>query len=112
MRAQEENRQLEIEQVLQIARNAVRGLSIIHDRQIVHRDIKPANILLDEKGTAKIADLGLAQIPHGPSGRSLQSMPQPHPGTYGYMSPEQENSGRVLKPPSDVYALGLVLLSC
>jgi len=42
--------------------------------------------------------------------RSQLSQPAPHPGTPGYMSPEQERTGHhYLRPSSDVYALGLVL---
>ena len=41
--------------------------------------------------------------------RSQLSQPTPHPGTPGYMSPEQERTGHYLRPSSDVYALGLVL---
>jgi serine/threonine protein kinase len=76
---------------------------------IVHRDLKPSNILFDKQGHAKVADLGLAQLPGGYSQRSQLSTPDPHPGTPAYMSPEQENGRSYLTPASDVYALGLVL---
>ena len=56
-----------------------------------------------------MADLGLTQVPGGPSLRSQLSEPRAHPGTPAYMSPEQESSGKLLTPPSDIYALGLVL---
>jgi len=84
----------------------------MHELQIVHRDLKPSNILLGKDDTIKIADLGLAQIPGGMSQRSRLSsmvMMQPHPGTPDYMSPEQREKFSALQPPSDVYALGVVL---
>ena len=98
-----------IRAALQIAAQVADGLAILHAHDIVHRDLKPANILFDHQEHAKLADFGLAQVPGGPSQRSQLSNPQPHPGTPGYKSPEQENSGSYLKPASDIYALGLVL---
>ncbi len=94
---------------LQVAVDVANALASLHANDIVHRDLKPANILFDNLGHAKLADFGLAQVPGGPSQRSQLSQPSPHPGTPGYKSPEQENSGSYLTPPSDVYALGVVL---
>ena len=86
------------------------GLSALHTRDIVHRDLKPSNILFDKIQNAKVADLGLAQMPGGLSQRSvLGSQALQHPGTPAYMSPEQQNSNDYLSPASDVYALGLVI---
>ena len=94
---------------LQIAIEVASGLSALHALDIVHRDLKPANILFDKHGHARLADFGLAQVPGGSSQRSQLSMPNPHPGTPGYMSPEQENTGKYLTPASDVYSLGVTL---
>lgn len=108
-RARQDGQPLPVEQALKIALEIATGLSVLHGRDIVHRDLKPSNILFDEKGCSKLADLGLAQIPGGPSLRSQLSNPLPHPGTPGYMSPEQENFGNYLTPASDIYALGVTL---
>lgn len=105
----EENKQMPIKEALAIALEIANGLAVLHERDIVHRDLKPSNILFDDKGHAKVADLGLAQVPGGPSLRSQLSNPMPHPGTPGYMSPEQENDGGYLTPASDVYSLGTIL---
>ena len=43
-------------------RQAAIGLQHAHERGIVHRDIKPGNILVGERGTVKLLDLGLAHI--------------------------------------------------
>lgn len=102
-------KRFEIKDALQIATDVASGLGELHTLDAVHRDIKPSNILFDAKGRAKVADLGLAQVPGGPSMRSQLSQPMPHPGTPGYMSPEQERTGYYLRPTSDIYALGLML---
>ena len=98
-----------VAQAVQIAIEVAEGLQALHARELIHRDLKPANILFDQTGNARLADLGLVQTPDDANYRLQFSSPDPHPGTPGYKSPEQESSGGPLKPPSDVYALGLVL---
>ena len=73
-----------------------------HDLRIMHRDIKPANILIDDLGTLKLTDFGLA--------KSLQSagdMCATFCGSPLYMSPEQ-CSGSEYSFSTDVWALGCV----
>ena len=94
--AQRKGERLAVDAVLQIGLEAAQGLAELHKRDVVHRDLKPSNILFDSQGRAKVGDLGLAQTPHGPSMRSLLSQAAPHPGTPGYMSPEQLDSRNYL----------------
>ena len=108
-KAKESNQSNPIDEAVRMGLDVAQGLAAIHKLDAVHRDLKPSNILFDSRGTAKVADLGLAQIPGGPSMRSKLSQAAPHPGTPGYMSPEQTNISTYLTPASDVYALGLVL---
>jgi formylglycine-generating enzyme required for sulfatase activity len=99
-----------LDQALKIGLDIAQGLAALHALDVVHRDLKPSNILFDAQGNAKIADLGLAQVSRGVSMRSqLGSLAMAHPGTPEYMSPEQESSPAPLRPPSDIYALGLIL---
>ena len=105
----ENNDLVPIDEAVKIGIETASGLGAIHALDAVHRDLKPNNILFDKNQRAKVADLGLAQIPGGPSMRSKFSLTAPHPGTPAYMSPEQASQSGYLKPASDVYILGLVL---
>ncbi len=102
---------LPVDEVVRMALEVAKGLAALHARDIVHRDLKPSNILFDSEGRAKVADLGLAQIPGGPSHdlRILSSNAPPHPGTWGYKSPEQEDSTGPLTAAADLYALGMII---
>jgi len=109
-RARQKGELISVDEAVRIAVDVAQGLSTLHALEAVHRDLKPSNILFDAQGRAKLADLGLAQVPGGFSKRSqMGSQAVSHPGTPAYMSPEQERSKDYLKPASDVYALGLVL---
>nr|XP_035938676.1 cyclin-dependent kinase 1-like isoform X4 [Halichoerus grypus] len=39
----------------------LQGIVFCQSRRVLHRDLKPQNLLIDDKGTIKLADLGLAR---------------------------------------------------
>jgi tetratricopeptide (TPR) repeat protein len=82
------------------------ALHALHEARVVHRDVKPGNILVTPEHVVKLTDFGIVHM-----------LDAPHPltepgeffGTPPYAAPEQL-ARREIGPPTDLYALGLVLL--
>jgi serine/threonine-protein kinase len=95
---------LPITEAVAYAIEIARALGTAHAHHIVHRDVKPQNVLIDEEGSAKVTDFGIARTLDEEGltadGRVL--------GTTDYVSPEQA-LGRPVTGQSDLYSLGIVL---
>ncbi|MBM4169117.1 MAG: hypothetical protein FJ215_08170 [Ignavibacteria bacterium] len=96
---------LRIEEAIDIAIQAARGLSMAHEKEIVHRDIKPGNVFITIDGTVKILDFGLAKLAGGQTRLTKAGMTI---GTAAYMSPEQAQ-GLEVDQKTDIWSLGVVL---
>ena len=89
---------------VRILQEVASALDEAHRLNIVHRDLKPSNILFDTRGTAYLADFGVARLMDG--GDSITASAGVV-GTPAYMSPEQLK-GQHITGLADQYALGLV----
>ena len=93
--------------VADFARQAASGLEHAHESSLIHRDIKPANLLIDEKGTVKILDLGLARFFDDRLDASLTTTHNESIlGTADYLSPEQALDSHNVDTRTDIYSLG------
>jgi serine/threonine-protein kinase len=100
-------RQIPVDEALQITREVAAALDHAHRRHIIHRDIKPANILLQD-GQALVADFGIALAVRAAGGERMTGTGL-SVGTPWYMSPEQAAGDRDLDARSDVYSLAALL---
>jgi eukaryotic-like serine/threonine-protein kinase len=83
----------------------LQALAEAHTKGLIHRDVKPENVILNDNGTVKVADFGLARAVTSQTVTSTQGVLL---GTVAYLSPEQVERG-IADARSDVYAAGLML---
>lgn len=100
-------KQLPLDDALQITRDVADALSYAHSLGVVHRDIKPENILT-EAGRALVTDFGIARALSEAGGDRLTESGLAI-GTPAYMSPEQAAGTANVDARTDIYSLGCVL---
>lgn len=90
--------------IVDIMQQILSAVALAHQHRIIHRDLKPQNILIDESGTVKITDFGIAVALSETSITQTNSML----GSVHYLSPEQAR-GSMATNQSDIYAIGIIL---
>ncbi|WP_283137683.1 serine/threonine-protein kinase [Rhizohabitans arisaemae] len=90
------------EAALTVLKGSLLGLAAAHARGVVHRDYKPENVMVEQDGTTKLVDFGIASR----SGEQADTA-----GTPAYMAPEQW-AGTPAGPSTDVYAATAVFFEC
>jgi tRNA A-37 threonylcarbamoyl transferase component Bud32/TolB-like protein len=99
-------KQLPIEDAINIAIEVADALGYAHAQGIIHRDIKPENVMLSN-GHALVADFGIARA-RTEAGQNRLTQTGMAMGTPVYMSPEQF-TGEPVTPAADIYSLGCML---
>ncbi len=86
-----------------------RAVHHAHQRGVIHRDLKPSNILVDEAGSPRVLDFGIARVVDAERAGGATVTGQ-IVGTVQYMSPEQATGDPArIDIRTDVYALGVIL---
>lgn len=91
-------------QAINTSKQVCDGLAEAHKLGVIHRDLKPQNIMIDQNGSARIMDFGIARSLEGKGLTGMGVMI----GTPEYMSPEQVE-GKDTDQRSDIYSLGVIL---
>ncbi len=104
---------LNYKEVVNIIEQTLAALEFAHKKGFVHRDIKEQNILVDgnfPRYLAKLTDFGLSKS-YKQTGMSGVTMVGDVAGTIAYMPPEQVRDFKEVRPPSDIYAVGMTAYS-
>ena len=101
------DRQLTLDEALDIGKSVASALDYAHRHSIVHRDIKPENIMLND-GEAMVMDFGIAKALTAASNDTLTQVGM-MVGTPAYVSPEQAAGEVEIDGRSDQYSLGCVV---
>jgi len=105
-----QERDLSIDQRLELFCRVCTAVAYAHRSLVVHRDLKPANILVKADGAVKLLDFGIAKLLDRDAGSASVELTQTSERfmTPLFASPEQLR-GVPVSTTSDVYALGVLL---
>jgi len=104
---------MDYREMVSIIGQTLSALEFAHSKGFVHRDIKEQNILIQGQypdNIAKLTDFGLSKS-FRETGMSGVTMVGDVAGTIAYMPPEQVRDFKEVKPPSDIYAVGITAYS-
>ncbi len=107
-----------LQEILQIIRQMLMGLSEMHGRGLVHSDIKPSNVIILPSGQVKLFDFGIVRSVHNPAVARTTQTPANEasifdPTTVAAFTPVYASfemlTGLSPSQSDDVYAVGCIL---
>lgn len=96
------------DELIQLFRQVCAAVQYAHGQEIIHRDLKPSNIMVDEQGTPRLLDFGIAKELHSLEEEAEHTRSGLRLMTPEYAAPEWANEG-IVGPYTDVYSLGVIL---
>lgn len=101
------------EAIVDVLASVADALHHAHQRGVIHRDLKPTNILIDENGSARVLDFGIARWTDATREDRRVTLTGEFAGTLAYAAPEQVGGANGEQRAasdirSDIYALGVI----
>src|ERR1700736_3475660 len=97
---------LPVDEAINITVQLAGALQYCHEAGVVHRDLKPENVLIEQDGTVKLVDFGIALL-KGARRLTFRRLSSGF-GTPDYMAPEQVQGDRG-DARTDIYAVGVMV---
>lgn len=94
-------------EALDLICEALEPLAAAHEHGVVHRDLKPENLFVEQDGTVRLLDFGVARDPD--ASQNLRTATGISVGTPVYMSPEQATKPTEVDTPADIWSVGIML---
>lgn len=93
----------DLNEKLRIIEEVADALATVHAKGVLHRDVKPPNILMDENGSTRLTDFGVAHIED-----SSLTIENELVGSPAYFAPEACVKGGLTDERSDIFSLGVL----
>jgi serine/threonine protein kinase/Tfp pilus assembly protein PilF len=107
LRAEKERRVFEADEIAAWISQLCEALNYAHHHaHVIHCDLKPANLMVNQRGSLKVSDFGIAR--NLTDSVSRLTAQQGRGGTLIYMSPQQLNGERCTHL-DDIYSLGATI---